>query len=159
MIRNRNLQKYRGVLFCAALALAGVVRLPAQSAEDLRLTAGKSVIIEYPSDVASVSTSTELKRESGQDRATASSGTHVPMKLRLRLILALTPSGTTETSRCFASRGMPFLESNSRHVFIAFLIRIRALIDSGSAGSLRRRKFSIYLTFFNRASSSVSRGA
>ncbi len=57
MIRNRNLQKYRGVLFCAALALAGVVRLPAQSAEDLRLTAGKSVIIEYPSDVASVSTS------------------------------------------------------------------------------------------------------
>lgn len=57
MIRNRNLQKYRGVLFCAVLALAGVLRLPAQTAEELRLTVGKSVIIEYPSDVASVYTS------------------------------------------------------------------------------------------------------
>src|SRR5580698_4887575 len=57
MIRTSNLQRYRGVLFCAALAVAGVVRLPAQNAEDLRLTAGKSVIMDYPSDVSTVNTS------------------------------------------------------------------------------------------------------
>jgi len=34
-----------------------VVRLPAQNAEDLRLTAGKSVIMDYPSDVSTVNTS------------------------------------------------------------------------------------------------------
>jgi pilus assembly protein CpaC len=57
MIRTSNLQRYRGVLFCAVLAVAGVVRLPAQNAEDLRLTAGKSVIMDYPSDVSTVNTS------------------------------------------------------------------------------------------------------
>lgn len=50
MIRTSSiLQKNRGVLSCAALAVAGVVSLPAQNAEDLRLTAGKSVIMDYPS--------------------------------------------------------------------------------------------------------------
>ncbi len=57
MIRTSNLQRYRGVLFCAVLAAAGVVRLPAQTAEDLRLTSGKSVIMDYPSDVSTVNTS------------------------------------------------------------------------------------------------------
>ncbi len=58
MIRTSSiLQKNRGVLSCAALAVAGVVSLPAQNAEDLRLTAGKSVIMDYPSDVNTVNTS------------------------------------------------------------------------------------------------------
>lgn len=57
MIRMSNLPKYRGALFCAVLAAAGVVRLPAQNAEDLRLTAGKSVIMDYPSDINTVNTS------------------------------------------------------------------------------------------------------
>ena len=57
MIRTSFLTKYRGALFCAVLALAGVVRLPAQSAEELRLIAGKSVIMDYPSDVNTINTS------------------------------------------------------------------------------------------------------
>jgi pilus assembly protein CpaC len=57
MIRTSYLQKNRGALLGAVLALAGVARLPAQSAEDLRLTAGKSVIMDYPSDVGTVNTS------------------------------------------------------------------------------------------------------
>ncbi len=57
MIRTSILKKHRGALFCAALAVAGAVRLPAQNAEDLRLTSGKSVIMDYPSDVNTVNTS------------------------------------------------------------------------------------------------------
>jgi pilus assembly protein CpaC len=43
----------RGALCGAVLALVGV-NLPAQNAEDLRLTVNKSVVIEYPSDVAKI---------------------------------------------------------------------------------------------------------
>src|SRR5271157_3936478 len=40
------------------LAFAAAIRLPAQgSAEDLRLTVGKSVVIDYPVDIARISTS------------------------------------------------------------------------------------------------------
>ncbi len=57
MIRKSNLPQKSGVLFGVVLALASVVRLPAQNAEDLRLISGKSVIMDYPSDVGTVNTS------------------------------------------------------------------------------------------------------
>ena len=47
----------RGALCGAVLAAAGVEPGSAQSAEDLRLTVGKSVVIDYPSDVRQISTS------------------------------------------------------------------------------------------------------
>src|SRR5580658_8939250 len=56
MIRNSHLFVKRGALCGALLALVGV-SLPAQNAEDLRLTVNKSVVIEYPSDVAKIGTS------------------------------------------------------------------------------------------------------
>lgn len=46
----------RGALCGAVWALLGV-SLPAQNAEELRLTVNKSVVIEYPSDVAKIDTS------------------------------------------------------------------------------------------------------
>jgi pilus assembly protein CpaC len=57
MIRNSHLMiMKRGALCGAVWALLGV-SLPAQNAEDLRLTVNKSVVIEYPSDVRQVYTS------------------------------------------------------------------------------------------------------
>jgi len=56
MIRNSHLIVKRGALCAALLALLGV-HLPAQNAEELRLTVNKSVVIEYPSDVRQVYTS------------------------------------------------------------------------------------------------------
>src|SRR5579863_2616538 len=55
MIRNNYLFVKRGALCGAVLAgfIAGS-NLPAQNAEDLRLTVNKSVVIEYPSDVAKI---------------------------------------------------------------------------------------------------------
>src|SRR5579883_1807601 len=44
-------------LAAAAMITAGAGYLTAQTAEDLRLTVGKSVIIDYPSDVRQISTS------------------------------------------------------------------------------------------------------
>src|ERR1700691_2273716 len=56
MIRNSHLIVKRGALCGAVWALLGV-NLPAQNAEELRLTVNKSVVIEYPSDVRQVYTS------------------------------------------------------------------------------------------------------
>ncbi|HEY1758915.1 MAG TPA: pilus assembly protein N-terminal domain-containing protein [Bryobacteraceae bacterium] len=56
MIRNTHLFVKRGAL-CGAVWALLVVNLPAQNAEDLRLTVNKSVVIEYPSDVAKIDTS------------------------------------------------------------------------------------------------------
>jgi pilus assembly protein CpaC len=53
MIRNSHLFVKRGALCGAVIALLGV-NLPAQNAEDLRLTVNKSIVIEYPSDVAKI---------------------------------------------------------------------------------------------------------
>src|SRR5246127_3268386 len=44
-------------LAAAAMITVGAGYLTAQTAEDLRLTVGKSVIIDYPSDVRQISTS------------------------------------------------------------------------------------------------------
>ena len=56
MIRNSNLFLKSGALCGAVWALLSV-NLPAQNAEELRLTVNKSVVIEYPSDVRQVYTS------------------------------------------------------------------------------------------------------
>jgi pilus assembly protein CpaC len=56
MIRNSHLIVKRGALCGAVWALLGV-SLPAQNAEELRLTVNKSVVIEYPTDVRQVYTS------------------------------------------------------------------------------------------------------
>src|SRR5262245_20743664 len=45
------------IVIPVALALAPAASLLSQSAEDLRLTVGKSVIIDYPSDIRQISTS------------------------------------------------------------------------------------------------------
>ncbi|PYT14475.1 MAG: type II and III secretion system protein [Acidobacteria bacterium] len=45
------------IAFSAALVALGAGMCAAQSAEDLRLTVGKSVVIDYPSDVRQISTS------------------------------------------------------------------------------------------------------
>jgi pilus assembly protein CpaC len=45
------------ILRTTLLGLAGALIVSAQSAEDLRLTVGKSVVIDYPSDVRQISTS------------------------------------------------------------------------------------------------------
>lgn len=58
MIRNSNLFVKRGVQCGAVLAFLAVGAL-AQEAEDLRLTVGKSIIIDYPMDVAAIKTSDE----------------------------------------------------------------------------------------------------
>jgi hypothetical protein len=50
---KRKSRMLPGLLFCvlgAGLSLA-------QSAEDLRMTVGKSVVIDYPSDIRQISTS------------------------------------------------------------------------------------------------------
>lgn len=57
MIRNSYLPRKNGVLFGVVLVVAGAARMSAQNAEDLRLTAGKSVIMDYPSDVGTINTS------------------------------------------------------------------------------------------------------
>jgi pilus assembly protein CpaC len=56
MIRNSHLFVKRGAL-CGVLWALLSVNLPAQNAEELRLTVNKSVVIEYPSDVRQVYTS------------------------------------------------------------------------------------------------------
>jgi len=54
MIHNGRTRR----IACAGLlALAAALPLAAQSAEDLRLTVGKSVVIDYPSDIRQISTS------------------------------------------------------------------------------------------------------
>src|SRR5436305_14847438 len=45
------------IAFSAALVALGAGMCAAQSAEDLRLTVGKSVVIDYPSDIRQISTS------------------------------------------------------------------------------------------------------
>jgi pilus assembly protein CpaC len=55
MIRNTHLLMKRGAL-CGAVLTLMTAHLPAQSAEELRLTVGRSVIIEYPSDIATIDT-------------------------------------------------------------------------------------------------------
>src|SRR5450755_1368143 len=55
MIRNIHLLMKRGAL-CGAVLTLLTAHLPAQSAEALRLTVGRSVIIEYPSDIATIDT-------------------------------------------------------------------------------------------------------
>jgi hypothetical protein len=40
----------------AAMVIAGAALAAAQSAEDLRMTVGKSVVIDYPSDIRQIST-------------------------------------------------------------------------------------------------------
>src|SRR5215470_17251623 len=64
MIRKSQVSRTkRGVMrrwkecTAAALIVAGAGYLTAQTAEDLRLTVGRSVIIDYPSDVRQISTS------------------------------------------------------------------------------------------------------
>ncbi|MDP9114912.1 MAG: pilus assembly protein N-terminal domain-containing protein [Acidobacteriota bacterium] len=63
---NRNLKsnksgRYSPMAFRAALGLLGILLAAAsgsgQSAEELRLTVGKSVVIDYPSDIRQISTS------------------------------------------------------------------------------------------------------
>ena len=63
---NRNLKlnnsgRYSRMAFRGALGVLGVLLAAAtgsgQSAEDLRLTVGKSVVIDYPSDIRQISTS------------------------------------------------------------------------------------------------------
>jgi len=56
MIRYSRLFLKRGAL-CGVLLAAVGVHLVAQSAEDLRLTVNRSIIIEYPSDVAKIDVS------------------------------------------------------------------------------------------------------
>src|SRR5579883_1762798 len=48
---------FRRLTAAAALALASVPAMLAQAVEDLRLTVGKSIVIDYPKDVARISTS------------------------------------------------------------------------------------------------------
>ena len=47
----------RTVAGVAALALLSMGLVPAQSAEELRLTVGKTIVIDYPSDIRQISTS------------------------------------------------------------------------------------------------------
>ena len=47
----------RRVLFTAALLGLAASRFQAQSAEDLRITVGKSIVIDYPGDIRQISTS------------------------------------------------------------------------------------------------------
>src|SRR5512141_2117205 len=63
---NRNLKlnnssRYSRMAFRGALGVLGVLLAAiagsGQSAEDLRLTVGKSVVIDYPSDIRQISTS------------------------------------------------------------------------------------------------------
>jgi|SRR5579871_1218749 len=56
MIRNSHLLLKRGVQCVAILAALGTGALLAQSGEELRLTQGKSVIIDYPTDFDQVAT-------------------------------------------------------------------------------------------------------
>ena len=54
MIHNGRIRRFACV---GLLALASLLPLAAQSAEDLRMTVGKSVVIDYPSDIRQISTS------------------------------------------------------------------------------------------------------
>ncbi len=58
MMRSRFIQHFiqRGALLAALIGASAVV-VVAQSAEDLRMTVGKSVVIDYPSDIRQISTS------------------------------------------------------------------------------------------------------
>jgi pilus assembly protein CpaC len=47
----------RFIFICASLGALTASLSPAQTAEDLRLTVGKSIVIDYPSDVQQISTS------------------------------------------------------------------------------------------------------
>ncbi|MEQ1947541.1 MAG: pilus assembly protein N-terminal domain-containing protein [Bryobacteraceae bacterium] len=49
--------KIQRIACASLLALISVLPLAAQSAEDLRLTVGKSVVIDYPADIRQISTS------------------------------------------------------------------------------------------------------
>ena len=54
--RTARTMPFRGALVASGLLLAAAVGF-GQSAEDLRLTVGKSVVIDYPSDIRQISTS------------------------------------------------------------------------------------------------------
>jgi len=54
---NMNSSLLKRVILTAALSLLGTGLGFAQTAEDLRLTVGKSVVIDYPSDIRQISTS------------------------------------------------------------------------------------------------------
>jgi pilus assembly protein CpaC len=58
MMRSRFFQHFiqRGALLAALIGTSAAV-VVAQSAEDLRMTVGKSVVIDYPSDIRQISTS------------------------------------------------------------------------------------------------------
>ncbi len=58
MMRSRFIQHFiqRGALLAALIGASAAVAV-AQSAEDLRMTVGKSVVIDYPSDIRQISTS------------------------------------------------------------------------------------------------------
>jgi Flp pilus assembly secretin CpaC len=58
MMRSRFIQHFiqRGALLAALIGSSAAV-VVAQSAEDLRMTVGKSVVIDYPSDIRQISTS------------------------------------------------------------------------------------------------------
>jgi pilus assembly protein CpaC len=56
MIRNSHLLLKRGVQWVAILAAVGTGAMLAQTGEELRLTQGKSVIIDYPTDFDQVAT-------------------------------------------------------------------------------------------------------
>src|SRR5579864_284880 len=54
---GRAAQRALRVIVSAVLAAFGAGLSHAQSAEDLRMTVGKSVVIDYPSDIRQISTS------------------------------------------------------------------------------------------------------
>src|SRR5437868_2126153 len=53
----RDMTRSSFVLIITALGALTAGLSPAQTAEDLRLTVGKSIVIDYPSDVQQISTS------------------------------------------------------------------------------------------------------
>ena len=66
----------RILISSAALALAGSVGF-AQTAEDLRLTIGKSIVIDYPSDIRQVYTSNPETNNSATNAQISETGTQI----------------------------------------------------------------------------------
>src|SRR5260370_35944378 len=54
---NQRARRAARIVLSVALLTIGAVLDLAQSAEDLRMTVGKSVVIDYPSDIRQISTS------------------------------------------------------------------------------------------------------
>ena len=68
MIRNSQSFMKRGALFGTVLALVSF-SLQAQNAEDLALTVNKSVVIEYPTDIARSTPAIRTCRRSSEHHA------------------------------------------------------------------------------------------